>query len=178
MNTTSSTVWSYKTYLRNIFNEMDLNKDGSITAHELQQALKRTQSTSEFSIKTVELLMSKYDTNGDREISFEEFYDLFLNLNEEFESFLLMDCDDSGSIDLEEFRNAINRKGYNFSSTFYQGLMSEIAKQTGFDGIRFDNYIRVAARFDFLCQSYRKTPYFQKDSLEAYLKKTFFQDFW
>jgi Ca2+-binding EF-hand superfamily protein len=156
---------------------MDINKDGSITANELQQTLRLAQS-SEFSIKTVELLMSKYDTNGDREISFEEFYDLFSNLNEEFESFLLMDSDGSGSIDLEEFANALKQKGYNFSRSFFQGIMEEIDKKTGHNGIRFDNYIRVAARFDFLCQSYRKTPYFQKESLEVYLKKTFFQDFW
>lgn len=174
----SSAGWSYKNYLRGVFNEMDVNKDGSITANELQQALRMTQSTSEFSRKTVELLMSKYDTNGDREISFEEFHDLFLNLNEEFESFLYMDADDSGSIDINEFSSSINKKGYNFSNDFYLAIMNEIEKKTGHRGIRFDNYIRVAARFDFLCQSYRKTPYFQKESLERYLKKTFFQDFW
>ena len=51
---------------------------------------------SEFSRKTVEFLIEKYDKNGDREISFDEFDDLFYYLNEEHEDFLKIDTDDSG----------------------------------------------------------------------------------
>ena len=157
---------------------MDLNGDGSITSRELQQTLRQIQAGSEFCLKTVELLIAKYDKNGDREIEFSEFTDLFNNLNEEFENFLMMDSDDSGTIDLDEFESSFTKKGYNFSHDFFKSIIHELHKHTGVYGLKFDNYIRIMARFDFLCKSYRNTPYFHKHSLEQYLKKTFFQDFW
>ena len=174
----SSVHWDYRTYLRQIFNEMDLNRDGSITASELQQTLRRAQAGSEFNIKTIELLISRYDANGDKQISFDEFFELFNSLNEEYESFLLTDSDGSGTIDLDEFKTSLRRKGYNFSDQFFHYVVSEICNRTKKNGIQFDNYIRVAARFDYLCHFYHNTPYFQKNSLEEYLRKTFFQDFW
>ena len=157
---------------------MDINNDGSITSNELQLTLQQTQSGAEFNIKTIDLLIAKYDKNGDKEISFEEFAELYNSLNEEFLNFLMMDSDGSGTIDLEEFSASINNKGFQFSNKFYSSIMDEIRKHTGIYGIKFDNYIRIMARFDFLCQTYRKTPYFHKHSLEHYLTKTFFQDFW
>ena len=170
-------AWNCKKYLRKVFNEMDLNKDGSITAIELQKALRLTQS-SEFNVKTVNLLLVRYDTNGDHEISFDEFYDLYMNLNEEYEGFLLMDTDGSGGIDIDELREALRAKGYMFSAGFFKLVMDEVNKHTGGRIIEFDNYIRIGARFDFLCHTYNKIPYMYRDSLETYMKKTFFVDFW
>ena len=131
---------------------MDLNGDGSITSHELQQTLR--QAGLEFCLETVELLIAKYDENGDREIEFSEFTDLFNNLNEEFENFLMMDSDDSGTIDLDEFESSLTKKGYDFSHDFFQFIMHELHKHTDIDGLKFDNYIRIMARFDFLYKSY------------------------
>jgi hypothetical protein len=117
--------------------------------------------------------------NGDKQISFDEFFDLFNCINEEYEAFLMIDSDGSGLIDLYEFKSALRNKGYNFSDMFFQYLMNEICAKTKKNGIQFDNYVRVAARFDYLCNFYQNTPYFQKShSLEDYLGKTFFQDFW
>lgn len=175
----SAASFDYRTVLRRIFDEMDVNRDGSITAPELQEALRRGQSSSsEFNLKTVEIILDKFDKNGDREISFDEFSLLFTKLNEEFENFLLMDADDSGQIDIEEFSHGLKTKGYDFSPKFYKLIFDEIKKKTGHKGINFDYYIRIAARFDYLCKFYRITPYYQKTSLESYLKKTFFQNFW
>ena len=129
-----------KNFLRKIFNEMDLNRDGSITSIELQEALRG--QISNFSRKTIELLISKHDKNGDKEISFEEFNSLFNNLNEEYENFLLTDSDDSGLIDLSEFRNSMFKKGYHFSDNFYKFIVDEISRHTHNYGIRFDDYIR------------------------------------
>lgn len=175
---TASSSFDYRTVLRRIFDEMDVNRDGSITAPELQEALRRGQSSSEFNLKTVEIILDKFDKNGDREISFDEFSLLFTKLNEEFENFLLMDADDSGQIDIDEFSHGLKTKGYDFSPKFYKLIFDEIKKKTGHKGINFDYYIRIAARFDYLCKFYRITPYYQKTSLESYLKKTFFQNFW
>lgn len=171
--------WDTETFLRRIFNEMDVNGDGSITSDELQEALKRGQSSNEFSQKTIQLLISRYDKNGDREISFEEFFDLYCNLNDEFENFLMMDGDGNGFIDFDEFAQAMTSRGYNFSNRFFKFIIDEIGKHGNFRGIKFDSFIRVMARFDYLVEHYKKTPYFHnKHNLESYLKNTFFQDFW
>ena len=158
---------------------MDINHDGSITAVELQEALRRGQANNEFNIKTIELLISRCDKNSDRQITFDEFFDLYCNLNDEFEAFLMMDEDGSNSIDFNEFSMAMINKGYTFSKKFFMFIVDEIGKHTKSYGIKFDNYIRVMARFEYLCDYYRKTPYFHnKHNLESYLKSTFFQDFW
>jgi Ca2+-binding EF-hand superfamily protein len=157
---------------------MDYNGDNTISARELQEALKRGQSNSEFNFKTIELLLQKYDTNGDKQISFEEFYDLFLHLNEEYENFLLMDEDGSGEIDFNELSNALEKKGYSLSEQFYKFIINEMQRNTGHSGIKFDNYIRIAARFDYLCKYYRKSSLFQKYPMETYLRSSFFENFW
>lgn len=46
--TNSYSKWDLKSFLKKIFNEMDLNRDGSITAYELQEVLKRGQGNLNF----------------------------------------------------------------------------------------------------------------------------------
>ncbi len=158
---------------------MDTNRDGTIMANELQEALRRGLQMNDFNMKTIQLLISRYDKNGDMEINFDEFFDLFCNINEEYESFLIMDKDSSGYVNCDEFSLAMNSKGYNFSPKFFKFIVGEIGKHSNSRGMKFDNYIRAMARFDYLCEYYRKTPYFHNNhNLESYLKNTFFQDFW
>ncbi len=168
---------NFKSYLKNVFNLIDVDNSGALTVDELQRALYNVHN-KEFSLKTVELLMSKYDKNNDKSITFDEFYDLYGDLNAEYESFLLMDVDDSGDIDLNELEQGFSTKGYKFTNDFYKHIISEINKKTGDPGVKFDHYIRLASRFDYLCHCYRETPYYQVMSLENYLKKTMFLDFW
>ncbi len=156
---------------------IDVDNSGALTVEELQRALYSVHS-KEFSLKTVILLMSKYDKNNDKSITFDEFYDLYGDLNAEYESFLLMDVDGSGDINLNELEQGFSNKGYKFTKDFYQLIITEINKKTGDLGVKFDHYIRLASRFDYLCHYYRETPYYQKMPLENYLKKTLFLDFW
>lgn len=176
-NQNTSNGWNATNYLRNIFNEIDKNRDGSITAQELQEILRLTQAGLDFNIKTVKMIMSSYDRNGDQEISFEEFYDLYQALNDEYESFLLMDSDGSGSIETEELSNALRAKGYTFSNGFYNYIVQRICLRTGQNGILFDDYIRVASKFDYLCKFYYRHYYPKFLSLEEFLKSKFFEDF-
>ena len=158
---------------------MDINRDGSITADELQRSLTRIWETgTHFTMKTIELLIDKYDTNGDREISFDEFASLYQNLNEEHAAFLLVDSDGNGTIDLEEFKRSFQNKGYHdFKDKFYNAIMKEVEKRTGVYGIKFDIFIRVRARFNFLRKKYRNTLH-SATTLEDYLVKNFFENFW
>jgi len=169
---------SIKSYLKSVFELIDVDNSGALSVDELQRALYSVHN-KEFSLKTVKLLMSKYDKNNDKSITFDEFYDLYGDLNAEYESFLLMDVDGSGHIDQNELEQGFSGKGYKFTKEFYQHVISEITKKTGDSGVKFDHYIRLASRFDYLCHFYRETPYYhQVMSMENYLKKTMFLDFW
>lgn len=172
-------TWNLKDYLKKIFDEIDINHDGGISSNELQKILRNIQSSAEFSAKTVDLVIRKYDKNRDGQISFEEFFDLYNNLNEELEAFLLIDSDGNGYIDCTELEISFRNKGHQLSRAFYEYIYREICKYTAQKGILFDSYIRVASRFDYLCKQFYNTPYYFKNfSFETYLAKTFFQDFW
>ncbi|CAF1017469.1 unnamed protein product, partial [Brachionus calyciflorus] len=156
----TNTNWNFKDYLKTIFNEIDINKDGSISSNELQHILKNVQSNASFDPKTVYLLIKKYDRNGDNEINFEEFYDLYNNLNEEFETFLLTDIDGSGSIDSREFAELLKSKGYDFSHMFYDYFFRELYRFSHKNTIEFDIYIRVSTRLDYLVKHYYNNSYY------------------
>lgn len=171
--------WDTEKYLKKLFDQVDMNKDGLITPIELQEALRISQGIINFNIKTIHLLIARYDKNGDRMISFNQFFDLYCNLNNEFESFLMMDKAGNGYINKDEFSEAMINKRYNFSRKFFKFIVDEIGKHSSCNIIKFDNFIRAMARFDYLTDCYNKTPFFHnKHSLESYLKNTFFQDFW
>ena len=71
--------------------------------YELQQTLHRSKINSDFIIENIELLINRYDQNGDHEISFDEFFDFFYDLNEEYENFLMIEPYESSSYDFDEF---------------------------------------------------------------------------
>ena len=50
-----------KSYLRSIFNDIDTNKNGSLNAQELHEALRKGQPISQFDYNTVVVLLQKYD---------------------------------------------------------------------------------------------------------------------
>lgn len=170
--------WNLRNYLRSLFKEMDMNKDGYLCFDELQEALRRGQLNSEFNVKTVQLLFERFDTNKDGEIDFDGFYDMYMYLNNEYCVFLSMDKDGNGTIDAEELYDAFTKRGYKFRRDFFNYIESTM-RETNKNGITFDNYCRLSARFDHLCNIYKNTPRYQANTtLENYLKKTFFFNFW
>merc|ERR1712147_490825 len=116
-----------------------MNKDGLITPIELQEALRISQGIINFNIKTIHLLIARYDKSGDRMISFNQFFDLYCNLNNEFESFLMMDKAGNGYINKDEFSEAMINKRYNFSRKFFKFIVDEIGKHSSCNIIKFDN---------------------------------------
>ena len=59
------------TYLRNLFDSMDRNKNGLISLHEIRYII--LHSNENISEKDLELLMRNVDIDGDGSINFEEF---------------------------------------------------------------------------------------------------------
>ncbi len=169
--------WNYSNYLRKLFNDVDVDGNGHITVAELHEALKRGQSSSYFDAKTVELFVAKYDKDGDGEIDFHEFKDLFIYLNDEFEKFLTIDLNGNGSIDVYELANALNQDYSSFRHDLYDFIVTNIESHRP-HGITFDIFCRVLVRFNYLRAQYTKIPYYNKTPLDEYMRKTFFVQFW
>ena len=89
----------------------------------------------------------------------------------------MIDTDASGAIDAPELYEALKNRKYNLSREFSDFVVN-ILKQRNPRGITFDLYCRVAARFDYLCESYTNIKFYQRQPLERYLKETFFTEFW
>lgn len=160
--------------MQKIFSEIDSNRDGRITGQELHEALRRGQPVSEFDPYTIQTLIEKYDKDRDNQISFQEFNDLFVQLNAQLNEFYDFDSDNSGSIDGRELGNILRRKGYNFSPDLFNYVVSEISRRSGKNGVNFDTYVRVIARFDFLRAQHSANPQLRSVPLEKYIRDTFF----
>ena len=165
-----------------MFDNVDINGDGTITVKELHNALIRGQPNSKFDIKTVKLLVNKYDTNHDGEISFEEFGSLFNFLNEEYFKFVMADRDGSETIDSEELREFLEQRGYEFDTNFCTFVVETIKINTEND-ISFDFFCRIMARFDYLTDLYNRDLISTKPTcslipLQLYVRDSFFNEFW
>jgi Ca2+-binding EF-hand superfamily protein len=174
--------WDYNNYLKTLFDDVDVDSDGKITKNELHDALIRGQSNSQFDEKTVELLVNMYDTNHDGEISFGEFQNLFSFINEEYGRFLLADEDCSQTIESDELENFIQERGYNIAKNFCTFIVESIKNKTG-NGVSFDYFCRIMARFYHLIGSYNFQIGLEESiddsiSLDVYLQNNFFKEFW
>ena len=160
LSTTTSrslvTRWDEKSYFRSIFDGIDLNRNGEIDQRELHEALRLGQPTLTFDPATVRLLIHKYDSNRDERVNFNEFYGLFVDINNQYNEFLDIDADCSGSIDARELAAALQRKRYPLSAAFYDRLVAMIAERTRSRALSFDLYVRVIARLDFLLRVCRE----------------------
>lgn len=165
--------WDERNYLRKIFDDIDVNRNGSISTQELHEALRRGQTNFDFDPFTVQYLMQKYDTNGNGQISFEEFYQLNVDLNVQYNEFLDIDQDMSGFVDSRELSNSLRRKGYNFSPEIFDFIVNEISRRSGKRGITFDLYVRVSARFDALRNEYNRMPY-KNVPMDIFIRDRFF----
>ena len=179
---TITSLWNGNNYLKTLFDDVDVNGDGTITKQELHDALIRGQLNFQFDIKTVELIVNKYDTNHDGEINFEEFQNLFSFINEEYSRFLSADEDGSQTIEPDELEHFIEERGYKIEKTFYNFIVESIKVKTG-KGISFDYFCRIMARFDQLIDFYNfeLAPAELDDDpipLDVYLKSSFFEGFW
>ncbi|XP_018646550.1 programmed cell death protein, putative [Schistosoma mansoni] len=103
--------------LWSIFRRIDKNGSGNISADELQSCLSNGLGTM-FNIRTVQLMMSMFDSDMNGTISFDEFGKLFKYVNDWQNCFRQFDRDNSGSIDRQELSTALMRFGYNLSPQF------------------------------------------------------------
>src|SRR4051812_32855284 len=99
--------------LRRIFEGVDVDRSGRISADELQKALSNG-TWLPFNPETCRLMISMFDADNDGGINFGEFSALWNYINEWSNCFRRFDRDNSGNIDKGELSQAL----YQFSNDY------------------------------------------------------------
>jgi len=100
--------------LKQIFEEMDKNKDGTLDINEVKEALNKMQSMKDTDEQEKEDIIKSLDTDKSQKIEYNEFLTACLEqknyLREEYliDAFNMLDYDGSGKISKEEIKKAIN----------------------------------------------------------------------
>jgi len=133
-------LWAY-------FLTVDVDRSGSISAPELQNALFNGDWTP-FDLDTVKLLMNLFDTNRTGGIDFNEFTGLWRYIEDWQRVFRHFDRDRSGTIDRSELQKALNQFGMKLPQHLLSLLVAKFTSshsgsEVGDQTITFDRFLRA-----------------------------------
>jgi Ca2+-binding EF-hand superfamily protein len=97
-------------FLHAVFQKVDKDRTGHISADELQMALSNGTWTP-FNPETVRLMISMFDRDKSGTITFDEFGSLWRYVTDWQETFKSFDRDNSGNIDKNELQTALSSFG-------------------------------------------------------------------
>lgn len=149
------------------FTAVDADSSGHITVNELQQALVNGD-WSPFSLDSVKLLMSIFDTDRSGTIGFNEFSGLWRYIKDWQGVFKHFDADKSGTINGKELHNALSQFGYNLSPPLldllekkYDVLSASAPPNAQHynqhaTGITFDRFVRACVVIKQLTESFQR----------------------
>ncbi|XP_032813654.1 programmed cell death protein 6-like [Petromyzon marinus] len=140
-------------FLYSMFQRVDKDRSGTISAMELQQALSNGTWTP-FNIQTIQLMMGLFDRERRGTINFAEFAGLWKYVSDWQAMFRRFDEDSSGFIDKRELRGALTAFGYRFSDQFYDLLIWRFDRQSR-GQIAFDDFIQCCVVLQTLTNSFR-----------------------
>lgn len=140
-------------FLHAVFQKVDKDRNGHISADELQMALSNGTWTP-FNPETVRLMISMFDRDKSGTITFDEFGSLWRYVTDWQETFKSFDRDNSGNIDKNELQTALSSFGYRFSDRFYNILMSKFDR-SGQGCISFDDFIQCCVNVQMLTDAFR-----------------------
>ena len=156
--------------------EIDVDRNNFLTPNELQVALSRLQSNFNFDPRTVDFVIQRFDSNRDNRISFDEFQNFYLYLNDEYATFVMNDINGNSSIEANELANTLstrlNARLNPQTLQFIVGRVEQMLQRT----ISFDIFCRVNARFDILCRQYQQQR--PQMPIDQFLMQYFFEQFW
>ncbi|ESO11096.1 hypothetical protein HELRODRAFT_109312 [Helobdella robusta] len=141
-------------FLWQVFQSVDRDRSGTITAVELGQALSNGTWTP-FNPETVRLMIGMFDRNNNGTIDFQEFAGLWKYVTDWQQCFKGFDRDNSGSIDQAELKQALTTFGYRFSDQFISLLVRKFDRQ-GRNTIAFDDFIQCCVVLQTLTSSFRQ----------------------
>ncbi|KAK0424184.1 hypothetical protein QR680_008534 [Steinernema hermaphroditum] len=139
--------------LGQIFQRVDRDRSGKISAEELQSALSNG-TWSPFNPETCRLMIGMFDSDGDGAINFGEFQALWQYVNEWTRCFRSFDQDNSGAIDHAELTQALTKFGYRLSPDFI-GILVQKFDRTHKNSVNFDDFIQLCVVLQTLTTSFR-----------------------
>lgn len=118
------------------FRAVDVNNDGSISALELLQAMRRSNWL--FSPETAKMLVNMFDSDGNGTITLDEYERLHRYIVQMQSAFRQVDVDGSGSLDRGEVQRALQISRYHLSPQTFNTLFAKFDRRKvgtlGFDG--------------------------------------------
>ncbi|KAG7198216.1 hypothetical protein KM043_005623 [Ampulex compressa] len=141
-------------FLWDVFQRVDKDRSGAITAEELQQALSNGTWTP-FNPETVRLMIGMFDKNQNGTVSFEEFGALWKYVTDWQNCFRSFDRDNSGNIDRNELKTALINFGYRLSDHTIDTLIRKYDR-AGRGTIYFDDFIQCCIVLYTLTAAFRQ----------------------
>lgn len=152
--TEGQTAMVDRQFLVDVFQRVDKDKSGAISAEELQGALSNGTWTA-FNQETVRLMIGMFDRHNTGTITFDEFGALWKYVTDWQNCFRSFDRDNSGSIDRNELKTALTAFGYRMSDGFYGMLMVKFDR-SGKGTIHFDDFIQCCVVLHTLTAAFRQ----------------------
>ncbi|XP_041455687.1 programmed cell death protein 6-like [Lytechinus variegatus] len=140
-------------FLWNIFQKVDTDRSGHISAQELQKALSNGTWTP-FNPETIRLMITMFDRDHSGTITFQEFGALWKYVTDWQNTFKSYDRDGSGSIDMNELKQALTTFGYRLSDRLYHLLIRKFDR-SGKGSIAFDDFIQCCCVIQSLTNSFQ-----------------------
>ncbi|KAL1603579.1 hypothetical protein SLS60_005167 [Paraconiothyrium brasiliense] len=140
--------------LRRLFDQVDRDKNKSLTEAELKTALVNGDWTP-FDPHTVRMMIRMFDTDRSGSINFEEFCGLWGFLSAWRDLFDRFDADRSGSISYNEFTDALVAFGYRLSPQFITLLYSTYDRR-GSNALSFDLFVQACISLKRMTDVFKK----------------------
>ncbi|KAH8359860.1 hypothetical protein KR093_009239 [Drosophila rubida] len=143
-----------QTFLWDVFQRVDKDRSGHISADELQEALSNG-TWSAFNPETVRLMIGMFDRENRGTVSFQDFGALWKYVTDWQNCFRSFDRDNSGNIDKFELKTALTSFGYRLSDHLVEVLLRKFDR-FGHGTILFDDFIQCCIVLYTLTTAFRQ----------------------
>lgn len=141
-------------FLWDVFQRVDKDRSGHISADELQVALSNG-TWSPFNPETVRLMIGMFDRENRGTVSFQDFGALWKYVTDWQNCFRSFDRDNSGNIDRNELKTALTTFGYRLSDGLVDMLLRKFDR-FGRGTILFDDFIQCCIVLYTLTTAFRQ----------------------
>ncbi|XP_039298836.1 programmed cell death protein 6 isoform X2 [Nilaparvata lugens] len=141
-------------FLWGIFQKVDKDRSGYISADELQLALSNGTWTP-FNPETVRLMIGMFDKENRGTVSFHDFGALWKYVTDWQQCFRSFDRDGSGNIDKQELQTALSTFGYRLSEQTVETIVRKFDR-LGKNTILFDDFIQACIVLHTLTSAFRQ----------------------
>ncbi|EDV52841.2 programmed cell death protein 6 [Drosophila erecta] len=141
-------------FLWDVFQRVDKDRSGHISADELQVALSNG-TWSAFNPETIRLMIGMFDRENRGTVSFQDFGALWKYVTDWQNCFRSFDRDNSGNIDKAELKTALTSFGYRLSDHLIDILLRKFDR-FGRGTILFDDFIQCCIVLYTLTTAFRQ----------------------